>query len=90
MNARIKLAFRAYKGCGRETGDYKTTIQTLYLQNYKNIILLFYNSPFLCRTSISGLFSLPHNEGKSEYKVVLCLTKHHTMNTSLALLSIMP
>jgi len=31
--ANIFLLF-PYIGCGRETGDYKTVIQTLYLQNY--------------------------------------------------------
>jgi hypothetical protein len=34
------VKFIGYTGCGRETGDYKTAIiETLYLQNYKNIIL---------------------------------------------------
>jgi hypothetical protein len=36
----VKFVDFVYTGCGRETDDYKT-IQTLYLHNYKNIILKY-------------------------------------------------
>jgi hypothetical protein len=38
----IGKPFTINTGCGRETGDYVTTVtQTLYLQNYKNIVLKY-------------------------------------------------
>jgi len=41
-------------GCGRETGDYKTIINSVYLGKYRAWINRFYNRPFLCRTCSFG------------------------------------